>query len=64
MLMVLLWKITMDNKFSNYTKQELRCLIARHGDTKKELEIEIKEIEDNIFLMRRALWDKQEVKGE
>ena len=54
----------MENRFKENTKQELRCLIARHSDTKRKLEIEIKEIEDNIFLMRRALWDKQEVKGE
>ena len=54
----------MGNKYREYTKQELRCLIARHGDTKKELEIEIKEIEDNLFLMRRSLWDKQGVLDE
>ena len=54
----------MNNKYDTYTKQELRCLIARHGDTKRELEAELKEMESNVKLMRRALWDKQEVKGE
>ena len=54
----------MGNKYDKYTKQELRCLIARHGDTKRELAAELKEVESNVSLMRRALWDKQEVKGE
>lgn len=54
----------MSNKYDNYTTQEIKCLLARHGDTKRYLEAELKEMESNVLLMRKALWNKQEVKGE
>ena len=48
----------MDNKYSNNTKQEIKCLIARHGDTKRQLEKELFEVENNLRLMAAALKGK------
>jgi len=45
----------MYNKYSNNTKQEIKCLIARHGDTKRQLEHELFEIQDNLTQMYQAL---------
>jgi hypothetical protein len=45
----------MEIKYSDYTKQELRCLIARYGDTKKCLLKQLEEVNSNLKLMSEAL---------
>lgn len=45
----------MSNRFKENTKQELRCLIARHSDTKRCLLRQLDEVNTNLKLMSEAL---------
>jgi hypothetical protein len=48
----------MVNNYGQYSIQELRCLIARHSDEKKENEVQHKILSDNLYELHQELWSK------